>query len=101
MNQFTLVFGIVSILLGAIGFFKKGSKPSLIAGGISGLLLLLGWWLTHTGVASGKWVVLVVAVLLLGRFLPGFLKSKSLMPAGIMAGLSVVQIGLVVAGMIK
>jgi uncharacterized membrane protein (UPF0136 family) len=40
---------------------------------------------------------LVLSVMLLGRFLPGFLKSKKFYPAGIMALLS---LGGVVAGIL-
>ncbi len=36
----TLAYGIVSLVGGLIGYFKAGSKVSLISGGISGILLL-------------------------------------------------------------
>jgi uncharacterized membrane protein (UPF0136 family) len=90
--QFTLTFGLVSIFLGVLGYARKKSKASLIAGSISGLLLLLGWYLMQQGQPAGKWVSIGVAVLLLGRFLPNFLKTKSVMPAGIMAILSIVEV---------
>ena len=37
----TLIYGIVSLVGGLIGYFKAGSKVSLISGGISGILLLV------------------------------------------------------------
>ncbi len=88
--DFSLIFGIVSIVLGALGMVRAKSKASLIAGGISGLLLILGWYLMKQGQPAGKWIALVVSFLLLGRFLPTALKRKQLYPAGIMAILALV-----------
>lgn len=98
LNSFTLVFGILSIVLGAVGYFKKGSKASLIAGGISGVIILLGWYLMQHGSNPlvGQILTAVITVALLGRFLPSFLKSKTIMPAGIMAVCAVVEIVLLV-----
>lgn len=50
-----------------------------------------------SGLTRGYIIGLVVSVLLLGRFLPGFLKSKNFYPAGIMAILS---LGGVIAGIL-
>ncbi|MBV9128058.1 MAG: TMEM14 family protein, partial [Verrucomicrobia bacterium] len=40
-----LVFGLITIASGLTGFFKAGSKASLIAGGILGVLLLVAAYL--------------------------------------------------------
>ena len=93
-----LGFGIVSIVLGALGMIRAKSKASLIAGGLSGVLLLVAWWLLKEGNPAGKWVALAVSGLLTLRFLPAFLAKKQLYPAGIMALLSI--IGAVLAVMI-
>jgi uncharacterized membrane protein (UPF0136 family) len=87
---YSLIFGIISIALGVIGFVRAKSRASLIAGGISGLLLLCGWYLMSHGQVAGKWLSAAVCLLLLGRFLPVFLKSKQVYPAGIMAILALI-----------
>lgn len=73
-----------------MGFVKAKSRASLIAGGISGVLLwlasgLLGAGQTTAGAVLGG----VVSLGLLGRFLPAYLKTKKAMPAGLMAALGV------------
>ena len=39
------VFGILTIAGGIVGYVKAGSTPSIIAGSIAGILLLIGGWL--------------------------------------------------------
>ena len=41
------LFGLFSLAGGLIGYFKAGSMASLIAGGVSGLILLLFRLLTN------------------------------------------------------
>ncbi len=74
----TTFYGLVSLAGGIIGYVKAGSLPSLIAGGICGILLLacaasIARW--PTGALIGA---IVISLALLGRFLPGFLKNPSL-----------------------
>ena len=75
-----------------MGFVKAKSKASLIAGGISGVLLLLAGWLIATKLYVGLGLGMVVSLALAGRFVPSFLESKKMMPAGMMAALSVIAI---------
>ncbi len=90
-----IIFGLLTIVGGVIGFVKAGSTASIIAGSISGILLLLAAFLLPQQLAVGLIIAAVVSILLAGRFLPAFLKTGKMMPAGMMAILSV--IGLVVA----
>ena len=48
-KNYYFIFGALTILGGVIGFVKAGSKASLIAGGISGLLILIAAWLVMSG----------------------------------------------------
>jgi uncharacterized membrane protein (UPF0136 family) len=91
------VFGALTIVGGVIGFVKAGSKASLIAGGISGVLLLVAGWLTASKPTAGLVLGLILSLLLAGRFVPAFLKTKKPMPAGMMSVLSIV--GLVVTAL--
>ncbi len=96
-----LLFGVLTIVGGVIGFVKAKSKPSLIAGGISGVLLLVAYYLLSSGsFKAGVILGLVISLLLAGRFVPAFLKTRALMPAGLMSVLSVVGIILSVLALI-
>ena len=99
---FLFIFGGLTVVGGAIGFAKAGSKASLIAGAISGILLqVAGWLMGGERATAGLVLGLVVSLLLAGRFVPAFLKSKKFMPAGMMSVLSVAGLlltGLVLAG---
>ena len=87
------VFGLLAIAGGVLGFVKAQSKPSLIAGGISGVLLLVAGYLLGTENAqTGLILGVLLCIALAGRFVPSFLKTKKAMPAGMMAALSVVGI---------
>lgn len=90
------VFGVVTIAGGVVGFVKAQSVPSLVAGGISGALLiasaaLVGFTSSRAGVAPAA----LLSLLLAGRFVPAYAKTRATMPAGMMSGLSLV--GLLVA----
>ena len=90
------VFGLVTIAGGVVGFVKANSKPSLIAGSIAGVLLVGAAALI--GAASSREAVApaaLVSLLLAGRFVPAYAKTRATMPAGLMAALSLV--GVVVA----
>ncbi len=70
-----LVFGLVTIVSGLVGFLKAGSKPSLIAGGVLGALLVVAALLVPGQWKIGLGVALFVCVALIGRFLPAVLKG--------------------------
>ncbi len=84
-----IVFGLLTIAGGVLGYVKAGSTASLIAGSISGVLLLVAAFLLPTHVVVGLTIAFVVSLLLAARFLPAFLKAGKLMPNGIMALLSI------------
>ncbi len=84
------VFAALTAAGGLMGFLKAGSKPSLIAGVVSGILLALaGNWLSSK-TTLGAILGLVVSALLLGRFLPAYLKKGVAMPAVPMIVLSII-----------
>jgi uncharacterized membrane protein (UPF0136 family) len=84
-----LLFGVFSIVGGVVGFKKAKSRASLIAGGGAGVVLLSAAASVLSGNTTLGLAVGGVTSLLLGvRFIPGYLKTKKMMPQGIMAGLS-------------
>ncbi len=90
-----IIFGLLTIAGGVIGFVRAGSTASLIAGSISGLLILLAAFLLPGNVTAGLALAALISIALAGQFLPKFLKTGAFMPAGMMAVLSV--LGLVMA----
>lgn len=88
-----LIYGLLVAAGGALGYARAKSLPSLVAGGIAGLILIgaslammrgsypLGWWLS-----------LIVAILLLARFSSASINNFKMMPGGLMIILSAVAI---------
>jgi uncharacterized membrane protein (UPF0136 family) len=90
-----LVFGGLTIVGGIIGYVKAGSLPSIIAGAITGVLLLIAGSLLSSNRSIGLATGFVVSLLLAAQFVPKFIRTGKVMPAGLMSVLSV--IGVVVA----
>lgn len=92
MSLSTFVFAAIGVASGVGGFFgfkKAGSKASLIAGATSGAALLVAAGLTATGsVTAGLVLGGVTSLALAGRFVPGYLRTRKLVPAGVMAALA-------------
>ena len=96
-----VVYGALTIIGGLIGYFKAGSAISAVSGTIAGILLLLAAWLLSSNQLAGLLIALVVSLLLAGRFLPKFISTGKVMPAGMMSLLSVVGLVFVVAAWLK
>jgi uncharacterized membrane protein (UPF0136 family) len=84
-----IVFGLLTIAGGIMGYVKAGSTASLVAGSISGLLLLLAAFLLPSHVLIGLALGGIVSLLLIGYFLPAFFRTGKMLPAGMMSLLSV------------
>jgi uncharacterized membrane protein (UPF0136 family) len=98
---FYYAFGLITLLGGIQAFVTVKSKASLIAGGISGLLLLLaGWHFPMGKVTPGLILGLIVSLALAGRFLPKFFKEKKWWPAGVEGWLGLVGVVLSVISLV-
>jgi uncharacterized membrane protein (UPF0136 family) len=89
------VFGALTIIGGIIGYVKAGSVPSIVAGAITGVLLLIAASLLPAHRSAGLATAFVVSLLLAAQFVPKLIRTGKVMPAGMMSILSV--IGIVVA----
>jgi len=96
-----IIFGLLTIVGGVIGYASKGSMASIVAGSISGILLLVGAFLLPNNATAGLAIAGVVSILLAGRFIPAFIKTSDFMPAGMMAILSVIGIVMAIAAFLK
>jgi len=63
-----------------MGYAKASSKASLIAGSITGGILLLSAFLIASGGTAGAILGIVVSLLLIGQFGPSLLKKVKIMP---------------------
>lgn len=88
-------FGLFSLVGGLIGYFKAQSKASLIAGGISGLVLIMCAYGISRGNRAALFVSLLTALLLGGRFFGTWLQKRRLMPDLLMVLFSLVILILV------
>lgn len=96
-----IIFGLLTIAGGVMGFVKAGSTASIIAGSISGILLLLAAFLLPQQLVVALIIAAAVSILLAARFLPAFLKTGKMMPAGLMAILSLIGIVVAIVAWIK
>ena len=84
-----LVYAALLIVGGLIGFYKAGSKISLIAGSVSGVLVLIAYLVTRSNMTVGLWIGAVLALLLSGNFIQRWVGTGKMMPNGGMAIISV------------
>jgi uncharacterized membrane protein (UPF0136 family) len=87
-----IVFGLLTIAGGVVGYVKAGSVASIIAGAITGLLLLVAAFLLPEHQAWGLATALIVSLLLAGYFIRKYLHTGTVMPAGLMSVLSIIGI---------
>ena len=96
-----IIFGVLTSVGGIIGYARKGRVPSIIAGSIAGLLLLLGAFLLPNHLVAGLAIDLIVSLLLAGQFIPKFIQTGKAMPAGMMSILSVIGVVTVLVAWVK
>ena len=96
-----IIFGLLTIAGGIVGYVKAGSVASIIAGAITGILLLVGAFLLPQHRGAGLATALVISLLLAVQFFPKFLQTGRVMPAGIMSILSVIGIILAIVAWIR
>jgi uncharacterized membrane protein (UPF0136 family) len=96
-----VVLFIYALLLaggGVMGFLKAGSKPSLIAGVGSAVLTLIAlaasFWREYEALVFATAVALLLCLFFNYRFVS---KSRKFMPSGLLAVVSLVVLGLMVA----
>lgn len=78
MNAIILIYGVLLIALGVVGYVQSGSPTSFI-GSAAGAVALVGGYLMQSQ-AWGKWLCLVGALVVLGGLgarLPGLIQKLS------------------------
>ena len=92
------VFAALTLLGGIMGYAKAKSRPSLIAGTFSAVLLVLASSYLPLRPNVAYVIGMTVSVLLAGKFLPDFLHKKAVFPGGLMTLLSVAGVVLTLLG---
>jgi uncharacterized membrane protein (UPF0136 family) len=97
MAYFALLYGLLTIVGGVIGYMKAGSMVSIIAGGISGALILASAVALLQGKPLGYFGLIGLSAALAVFFGIRFFQSWAFMPAGMMIALSLITlIGLLI-----
>jgi uncharacterized membrane protein (UPF0136 family) len=90
-------YGVLALGGGVMGYVKAKSRASLIAGGVSGLLLIAGALLARSQPVAGLVLVSIVSAALVARFGRSALGKRASSVAYVMLGGGIVV--LVTAGM--
>ena len=93
-----LVYGVVLIVGGVIGYTKAGSMPSLLAGAISGVLCILCFGLALKRPRTGMLIGAAIAAGLVVERGMAYFKTKAFMPSGMLVALSVLMVIVLVLG---
>jgi len=84
------VYGVLLIVGGVMGKVKGNSSASLIAGTLTGIAALTGYWKSLQDPMVGFLIGAMVGLLLTGIFVSRFARSRKFMPAGLILILSLV-----------
>lgn len=84
-----------------IGYVKASSKASLIAGSITGGLLLLSAFLIERDIPAGAVLGMVVSLLLIGQFAASLRKKFKVMPNLLVVVLGLITVGTLVFSLVK
>ncbi len=98
---YLFLFGVLTIAGGIMGFVKAKSRASLVAGTVSGVLLLGAGYAVAGRGSVGLIVGLVVSLALAARFGATFKKSRKAMPHGLMALLGTVGVIVTTLGLLE
>ncbi len=96
-----IVFGVLTIAGGVVGYVKADSVASIIAGSITGVLLLVAAFLLPEHRAIGLATAFIISLLLAAQFAPKFLRTGRVMPAGMMSILSVIGVVAAIVAWVK
>ncbi|NEP86855.1 MAG: hypothetical protein F6K18_08425 [Okeania sp. SIO2C2] len=91
-----IAYGILAIVGGIIGYRKAGSKISLISGSVSGLLLIVSGIIQLMGMNWGLIFSTVIATILVITFIIRLVKTRKMMPAGLMILTGIAAVALMV-----
>lgn len=98
-----LIYALVVLLGGVMGYLKAKSQASLVSGLGSGIGLLVAWFVCRQIPLAGLGLATLIALMLLVVFIMRFSRTRAFMPSGMMMVLSlaatvIFSLGLLVTG---
>lgn len=91
MDAYQIIFVVYAVLMlggGFMGYKKAKSTASLVMGIVSAAFIGIGVACTFSNVILGYLIIAIMSAVLTVTFLIRFLKTKKMMPAGMLLGLS-------------
>lgn len=79
-----LIYGLVVLLGGVMGYVKAKSQVSLLSGVGSGIALLVAWFVCRQNPWVGLGLATLLGLVLFIVFVIRFFKTRAFMPAGLM-----------------
>jgi len=92
------LYGLFTLIGGIIGYTKSRSQVSLISGCFFGVLLLSGALAALKGNPWGLTLAMIITTLLVIVFILRWLKTRKVMPAGMMVGLGLLSLAVMLLG---
>ena len=100
-TSFILIYGLVVILGGIMGYVKVKSQVSLFSGVGSGIALLIAWFVCRQMPLVGLGLATLLGIVLFIVFVLRFLKTRAFMPAGLMMVFSLAASVLFLLGLLS
>lgn len=100
-NWSILVYGVIVLLGGVMGYLKAKSKVSLLAGSGSGIALLAAWLISRQFPLAGLGLATAIGLILCIVFVMRLLRTRSFMPSGMMMVGSLVATVVFVLGLLS
>jgi uncharacterized membrane protein (UPF0136 family) len=79
-----LIYALVVLLGGVMGYLKAKSQVSLLAGVGSGVALLVAWFVCRQIPLAGLGIATLIGLILFVVFVMRFSRTRAFMPAGLM-----------------
>lgn len=95
-----LVYGLLVLLGGVMGYLKAKSQMSLYSGVGSGVALLIAWFISRQMPVVGLGLAAGIAIVLCVVFVKRFSVTRAFMPAGMMMIFSLAATVLFVFGLL-
>ncbi|HEY9672077.1 MAG TPA: TMEM14 family protein [Waterburya sp.] len=96
-----LIYGLVVLLGGIMGYVKAKSQVSLLSGVGSGIALLIAWFIAGNNPWLGLGLATLLGFVLFVVFIVRFLRTGSFMPAGLMMVFSLAAVAVFVIGLLS
>lgn len=96
-----LVYGVLVLLGGVMGYLKAKSQTSLISGVGSGVALLVAWFIAGQNPLVGLGLASLIGLILFAVFVKRFSITRAFMPAGMMMVFSLAATVLFLVGLLN